>query len=241
MSRKKIIGVIILLLSFTAYSEESILKNDFKNFKTGNFYLNKKTGVKFAILIGVAFAGDEKIRDIVQKNKSESVDSYLLKVNDLGHPYAIAPIFIAGYGSGMLLNNEELKETAVSSAEAAVLAGTVAMAGKFVFGRERPYKDNGNMEFRPFSFKGDDYYSYPSGHSSIAWAMATPYAERYSRWIYLIPASVSYARVYKDKHWSSDVATGAIIGFISGYAINRWKDDNNENFLLYPNGFVMKY
>lgn len=241
INRKYIVIILMLIISVLTYSEESILKDDFENFKKGKFYLNKKSGVKFALLIGAAFAGDEKIREVVQKNRSECADSYLMKINDLGHPYAVVPVFIAGYGSGILLKDEELKNTAISSGEAALLSCSIAMAGKFIFGRERPYMNNGNMKFEPLSFKGDNYYSFPSGHSAIAWAMATPYAEKYSRWIYIIPASVSFARVYKDKHWSSDVTTGAIIGFVSGYAINKWKDNKDDRFVLYPNGFVITY
>jgi hypothetical protein len=241
INKKYIVAVIMFVITILTYSEECILKSDFKNLRKGNFYLNKKSGFKFALLIGTAFAGDEKIREIVQKNRNKSADNYFMKVNDLGHPYAIIPIFIAGYGSGLLLQNEELKQTAISSGESAILSCSIVMAGKFIIGRERPYMNNGSMKYKPLLFKGDDYYSFPSGHSAIAWALATPYAEKYSRWIYIIPASVSFARVYKDKHWSSDVMAGSIIGFVSGYAINRWKDNKDENFVLYPNGFSIKY
>lgn len=233
--------LIFIIFTLSIFSEESILKNDFSNLKDGNFYLKKNDYIKFSLIIGAAVAGDEKIRDIVQKNKSKAADSYIMKVNDLGHPLAVIPVFAAGYGTGVLLKDEKLKECSISSAESAALAGSIVMAGKFIFGRARPYKDEGNMKFEPFLFKGDDYSSFPSGHSAIAWAMATPYAENYGRWIYILPASVSLARVYKDKHWSSDVAAGAIIGFVIGNAVNRWKIDEEDDFVLYPNGFVIKY
>lgn len=242
MKNKKQLFIFYFIISLFSYSsEEVIIKNDIQNLKNGNFYLNKEDGVKFTLIIGAAFAGDEKIREIVRKNRSEAADEYFMKINDLGHPYAILPVFLTGYGSGVILKDEELKKTAISSGEAGMLACTLTMTGKFIFGRARPYSEKGSIEFSPISFRGDDNYSFPSGHSAIAWAMATPYAERYSRWIYLLPASVSYARVYKDKHWSSDVTTGAVLGFVLGYAVNKWKDNSENNFVLYPNGFYVKY
>ncbi|HLW07688.1 MAG TPA: phosphatase PAP2 family protein, partial [Marinilabiliaceae bacterium] len=82
----------------------------------------------------------------------------------------------------------------------------------------------------------DSYKSLPSGHASLAFAVFTPFAENYSRWLYAIPISVAFGRVYQNKHWFSDVVVGSSIGFISG-----WLFTHNKNVQLLPNGVIVKF
>jgi membrane-associated phospholipid phosphatase len=74
-------------------------------------------------------------------------------------------------------------------------------------------------ELRP---DGSNYYSFPSGHTAAAFASAELMRIEYREskpWLcfvgYLIAGSTGYLRLYNNKHWISDVITGAGIGILS--------------------------
>ncbi|MBI3235996.1 MAG: phosphatase PAP2 family protein [Bacteroidetes bacterium] len=59
--------------------------------------------------------------------------------------------------------------------------------------------------------------SFPSGHTSSAFALATSVSLQYPKWYIVAPAyiwasSVGYSRMYQGVHYPSDVLVGAIIG-----------------------------
>jgi hypothetical protein len=69
---------------------------------------------------------------------------------------------------------------------------------------------------RPYYVDGERRDSFPSGHTTLAFAGASYWQRRYGWQIgvpmYAAAASVGYSRVYAYKHHWSDVVAGAIIG-----------------------------
>lgn len=72
--------------------------------------------------------------------------------------------------------------------------------------------------------------SFPSGHTSTAFATATV-LQRHFGWkvgtvAYALAGSVAWARVRDDRHWLSDVVMGSAIGIVSARAVTgshaRW-------------------
>ena len=111
-----------------------------------------------------------------------------------------------------------------------VLCGlSEATSAAFTFGikilvkRPRPYEALKNV----FRYKNDltftDPYSFPSGHTSTAFSLATSLTLRYPdkavliTGLYLYACSVSLGRIYLGVHYPTDVLGGMIIG--SGSAI----------------------
>jgi membrane-associated phospholipid phosphatase len=69
---------------------------------------------------------------------------------------------------------------------------------------------------------GADYLSFPSGHTTEAFASAEFLMQEYknvSIWYgisgYLVAGSVAYLRMYNNKHWFGDVVAGAGFGIMS--------------------------
>jgi len=92
----------------------------------------------------------------------------------------------------------------------------VVSALKGVSQRARPLAGHERSEF----FDGGD--SFPSGHSTQAWALATIIANEYQdrRSIQLLAygtaAAVSAARFTGNKHYLSDILAGSAIGYAIG-------------------------
>jgi membrane-associated phospholipid phosphatase len=116
-------------------------------------------------------------------------------------------------------------------AEAAVLAADLNQAIKFAFGRERPF-----VHALPEEQKGataqpaDNNLSFFSGHTTLAFALVTAtgtvatmrgYGTAPAIWVVGVPmaALTGYLRIAADKHYLSDVLTGALAGSAMGFAI----------------------
>jgi membrane-associated phospholipid phosphatase len=118
--------------------------------------------------------------------------------------------------------------------EATVIAGVLNQVAKFGFARERPfvhYLPRAPGALRELTASpSDDNLSFFSGHTTIAFAMATSSATIATmRGYKLAPlmwgtglafgGAVGYLRIAADKHYFSDVMTGAIVGSLVGVAI----------------------
>ncbi len=184
-----------------------------------------------------AFFLDEPVRDHVITNPSGFKKGFSEITDVFGEKTIVVPAVAGAYGLGrFVFKDPKLQLTAFQSAEAILATGLITEGIKISAGRARPFMNEGNDSFHPFSWSDDRYKSFPSGHASLAFAVFTPFAENYSRWLYLIPASVTAGRVFQDKHWVSDVLFGSFIGFISGYMFAH-----NENIQLLPGGVVVKF
>ena len=128
---------------------------------------------------------------------------------------------------GALSGNDNTLETGEDMFSASLIAsGIVTPTIKLVFGRARPRNNMGVDYFRPFSNLNA---SFPSGHTTEAFALASVIAGHYSPWFgytaYGLAGMVGLARTYHDAHFASDVLAGAMIGTAVGRAVVRYNDE----------------
>ncbi len=161
--------------------------------------------------------------------------------NGLGDPGVI--IFSAGtYFLGLGAHSRPIAALGMHTGEAIVMGGVITEVLKGAFGRARPYVDPTKPHNFNFGkgFTSDDYASFPSGDVTLAFAAATaasrevaqswPDASRYvTPASYAAAALVGVARMYRNKHWASDVVAGAGVGTLSGVLFERYNRAHPDN------------
>jgi hypothetical protein len=125
----------------------------------------------------------------------------------------------SGQGIALLLGSLYLfgdRDVAIKGATAALETSAITYTLKKLVGRQRPGKGDGDGHIKgPFS--GND--SFPSGHTALAFTIATVYANQKSSsgWnTYPMASTVGWSRIYLKAHWTEDVIAGALIGYLVG-------------------------
>ena len=104
-----------------------------------------------------------------------------------------------------------------------VLSGIIAQTLKYFIVEARPAVFLKDTTYNYFinDVTLHNYHSFPSGHSTSIFAVATVLALSYkNKWVRLllliIAAGVGYSRIYLGQHFCIDVLSGALIGVVSG-------------------------
>ena len=171
----------------------------------------------------VLFTQDEAIRDFYLRNHTgvqDDISKYGL--DPLGKWY-LAGLLGGMYIYGVAAGDGHTETAALLTGKAVLLTGGYTLLLKGLFQRERPYAgDPANPDNwkGPLGGWGDN--SFPSGHSSVAFAAATVLSAYYHehRWVgitaFSLASLVSVSRIYDDRHWASDVFAGAAFGYAIG-------------------------
>lgn len=139
-------------------------------------------------------------------------------ISRVGSVYGLGAVATTFYLFGRKNNDYRARETGLLSAEALIDSIIVSSALKGITQRGRPLTGVERSEF----FDGGN--SFPSGHSTQAWAVATVIANEYKHRravqiaAYGVATAVSVARFTGQKHYLSDVVAGSALG----YGIGRY-------------------
>jgi membrane-associated phospholipid phosphatase len=132
-----------------------------------------------------------------------------------------AALMTAGY---IRKDNREVN-TAILAIEAYGDTVVVNLAIKAITRRERPSDVPPGGDFTGTFFNGGKSpfhgSSFPSGHSTAVWSVATVVAERYRHrhkpWVpilcYTMAAAISFSRIADQAHFTSDVWLGSTLGY----------------------------
>jgi membrane-associated phospholipid phosphatase len=130
----------------------------------------------------------------------------------------------ATYGVGMVAGNGKAAMVGRDIVRAQIVSQVIAQAVKFTVQRERP--------------DGSNSQSFPSGHSSSAFATATVLQRHYG-WKVGVPAYalgsyVALARMSWNKHHATDVVMGAGLGIASGRTVTMKLGGSKFNMGVQP-------
>lgn len=168
--------------------------------------------VCLAFGMGTAKAGDGD--DVPSMSQSEGVFKHHGDGAADYLRFAPAAVMLGMKAAGVESRSSWSRMICSDAISTALMVGMVK-GGKKIVGRTRP--------------DGSDGESYPSGHTAAAFMTATMLAKEYghiSPWIaiggYGVATATGFMRIKQNKHWASDVMTGAGIGILStelGYLI----------------------
>lgn len=147
--------------------------------------------------------------------------------------FGIVPLVSFGGAVAMALHESSPRSALIDSvviAEALVLTAGLTQIAKYAFGRTRPYVLTQREERRDFVASPDDNLSFFSGHTSSTFALAVAagttaslrgYQAAPALWAVGVPlaALTGYLRIAADRHYVSDVLTGALVGTAVGVFI----------------------
>ena len=170
-------------------------------------------------------------------------------VTRFGREYQI-PIILGTWASGLIWNSPKLNKIAADSAESCFLAaGIIQPTLTYISGRDLPRTGEEPMKFRPFTLHR---YSFPSGHTAAAFALAsaidTNLRDVSGYWqtplLYGMAVAVAQSRVYLESHYLSDVVLGAAIGWsVGSWVSKRPRETDKSRLTLLPStkGFMLTY
>ena len=175
-------------------------------------------------LVGVSafFLVDNPVRSYMLDNQTATKSDVAEVVRTVGEPEVWALVPAVMIGVGLAARKPGLTHSGLRAVTSAALAGGVTALLKEAFGRVRPNVEGSEpLDFEPFS--GNN--SMPSGHTSAAFGFAASLAgDVHPLWakigLYTLATGTAWSRVYDNKHWTSDVVFGALVGITSAKLVN---------------------
>ncbi len=202
----------------------------------------------FAGLTIVMFPADKSIASRLQDSSTQANRFFKNASRDVQYiadPGSVV-IGVSMYAVGRLAHWRPLADLGLHGSEAVALSGIIVGVLKDAAGRARPYV---SADTNPHDFgfargltKGGGYQSFPSGHTTVAFAAASVVTSESQRWwphaTWLVATAmyggatlVGLSRMYNNAHWASDVVVGAGIGTFSGIKVVRYNHGHTNNLI----------
>jgi PAP2 superfamily len=170
-----------------------------------------------AAVVGGVMIFDKRLDHEARERRSSFTDRVSGATTWVGGGYGF-DLSLGLIAAGIVANDVNVREMGREAVETSVLTSlTDKLILKNIFGRERPGVSNGETVFRPGS--GND--SFPSGHATQAFSIASVVAMRSHGWVvptlaYTAATLVAFDRVNDRAHFPSDVVAGAALGLAAG-------------------------
>src|SRR5688572_18845834 len=196
-------------------------KPEFKNFIRSKIFPDPEREVKIlthsAIIIssvsaaGVAtyYFGDEPLREFSLHNRTHFTQHFSACLEPLGRTLNMLGASGVIYSSGLVLRNPKLQRTGILIASSLLINDFVTNKLKDEFQRSRPCEAPHNYYFD--GGEGGRYHaSFPSAHTSTAFAFAASVATVYKDHSWIPPVAygtatlVGLSRIHDNKHWATD-------------------------------------
>jgi len=186
---------------------------------------------------------DKTLKDFGNTPGKKQVSKH---ISELGKFYGLGGLALF-CGLNLIANNQKGVQTSVLASQSIFTSLIWVSVLKFGTGRERPFyvHQKNQMSSKWFGprkigqkvFGKYVYDSFPSGHTAIAFSLATTFAHQYPQIKWVAPVSYSLAclvgisRITENKHWATDVIVSSLIGYFCSRQVylNRGKKTASLN------------
>ena len=220
-----------------------LLVSDIKQQWTSPFRATGSDWIKIggfaAAITAVALFADKPINKFAMNIRNESSTSVSVSTYVTNFGGAYEAYTLAGFAAyGYIFKKEKTITTTWLATQAYLSAALIETTLKYLTGRQRPSYINPATGQNDNTFHGpfyqftkdqngnkppnDSFTSFPSGHTTVAFAAATVFAMEYrdTKWAPILAYSVSsligLSRIMQNAHWASDVLVGAALGYLCG-------------------------
>lgn len=158
---------------------------------------------------------------INNKIKNKFLDTFMYRITDLGGAIATSlySLIILVFG------NYKFKLIGVESLMVLGISQTIVQLTKLLYGRERPYNSMENLN--TFNIQLRDY-SFPSGHTTASFSIATTLALNIpilSFLVFTLAFLIGISRIYLAVHYPTDVVVGILLGVSSSVFVHIYLID----------------
>ncbi len=158
--------------------------------------------------------------DLLRKinlNRNRNLDNTFRVITNSVRPVQIGtPIIL--YGLSLTTKDSVMRRNFFYVGASIITTMAITTILKVSINRPRPFVTYPDLEKEADAGS----HSFPSGHTSDAFALATSVSLAYPKWYVIVPlylwaGSVGYSRMHLGVHYPSDVLAGAVIGAGSAY------------------------
>ena len=155
-------------------------------------------------------------------NPSQTHSQFWINTSNSVYPITLAaPASLLA--AGFIKKDNQLQKKGWETLGAIGVNLVLTQSLKYVVNRNRPYKDYPTYII---SYDNDNSPSFPSTHTSTAFATATALSIQLKKWYVVVPSfawatAVGYSRLNLGEHYPTDVLAGAAVGVGSAY-IAHW-------------------
>ena len=246
-----------------------LLLDDFKQQAFSPLEIKRKGWGVGAIIVG-ATVGLGFLDKPIQKafvnfrNSNPGIDGTSRTITNVGGIYQGA-VFATIATAGYVFKNPKLRTTTALATQSYITSLFWSTIFKALSGRVRPVNFDPSDPINSNRFHGPFYTSnssFPSQHSTLAFAAARVYAMEYKDkpFVPIIAYSaatiISLSRLTENKHWATDIVAGALLGWACGtQVVNNYhryaklvrtgqikrkkKGDISFNLQYYPGSGIM--
>lgn len=182
---------------------------------------------------------DEQLLVDINSLGNDTLPTLDFTMSAFTHSIYATTIVVPGglYALGWGNDDHHMAATGMNTVLSEIVGGLTTTIAKQIIQRDRPYVTLKGVRIPTGKEIGT---SFPSGHSTVAWALSTSLMIGYPKWYVIVPAAlyattVSLSRPFVGVHYPTDILVGAVIGVGSAFLVKALESGITKAFpSLFP-------